>query len=72
MIHSRSYSFLFTLTIAFIAIFDYSTNLTFKILHSYHNQCAYKTKRFSTTTSSKPKKALQINAQAALDISAID
>jgi len=47
MIHSRSYSFLFTLTIAFIAIFDYSTNLTFKILHSYHNQCAHKTKRDS-------------------------
>jgi len=33
-----------------------TTNLTFKILHSYHNQCARKTrKRFSTTASSKPK-----------------
>jgi len=29
-------------------------------------------KRFSTTASSKPKKALQIHAQAALDASAID
>jgi len=27
MIHSRSYSFLFTLTIAFIAIFDYKFNI---------------------------------------------
>jgi len=29
-------------------------------------------KRFSTTASSKPKKAFQNHAQAALDISAID
>jgi len=35
MTHSRSYSFLFTLTIAFIEYL--TTNLTFKILHSY--QC---------------------------------
>jgi len=27
MIHSRSYSFLFTLTIAFIATFDYKFNI---------------------------------------------
>jgi len=27
MIHSRSYSFFFTLTIAFIAIFDYKFNI---------------------------------------------
>jgi len=27
MIHSRSYSFLFTLIIAFIAIFDYKFNI---------------------------------------------
>jgi len=71
IIHSRSYSFLFTLTIAFIAIL--TTNLTFEILHSYHNQCAHKTmKRFSTTASSKPQKAFQNHAQAALDVSAID
>jgi len=29
-------------------------------------------KRFSTTASSKPKKAFQIHAQVALDTSAID
>jgi len=71
MIHPRSYSFLFTLPIAFIAIFDYY--FKFKILHSYHNQCARKTmKGFLTTATSKPKKAFQIHAQAALDISVID
>jgi len=52
MIHSRSYSFLFTLTIAFIAIFDYKFNIqnfTFFIYHN-DNQCARTTmKRFSTT-----------------------
>jgi len=38
-----------------------TTNLTFKILHSYHSQCAHKTmKRFSTTASSKPKKPSKI------------
>jgi len=62
-----SYSYLFTLTIAFIAIFDYQFNIqnfTFicyvKVLHG-----------FSTTASSKQKKAIQINALAALDKSAI-
>jgi len=47
-------------------LFQYLTaNLTFKILHSHHNQCARKTmKRLSNTASSKPKKAFQIHAQA--------
>jgi len=75
MIHSRSYSFLFTLTIAFIAIFDYKfdiQNFTF-ISQSLRSMKKRKTmKRFSTTASSKPKKAFQIHAQAALDTSAID
>jgi len=50
-----------------------TTNVTFKILHSYYNQCARETmKRFSTPASSKPKTAFQIHAQVALHISAID
>jgi len=51
--------YMIPLTIAFIALFDYK--FTFKILHSYHNQCPRKTmKRCSTTASSKPKKHSKI------------
>jgi len=55
MIYSRSYSFLFTLIIAFTVIFDNKFNI--QILDSYlfsNNQCAYKTmkNRFSNTASS--------------------
>jgi len=49
---------------------QYLTNLTFKILHSYHNQCTRKT--ILNHSIFKTKKAFQINAQAALDKSAID
>jgi len=74
MIHSKSYSFLFTLIIAFTAIFDYLFNIQKFTLHSYLSQCACKTmNRFSTTASSFiTKKSFQNHAQAALDTSAID
>jgi len=46
-------------------IIAFTTNLTFKILHSYLSQCTCKTmNRFSTTASSKPKKEFQNHAQA--------
>jgi len=62
-VHSRSYSFLFTLI---IGIFDLLH------IHTYH-KCACKTMNsFSTTASSfVTKKAFQNHAQAALDIAVV-
>jgi len=73
MIHSRCYRFLFTLTIPFIAIFDYEFNIqNFTYISQSVRPSNNEEILNHSMPSSKSKKAFQIHAQAALEISSID